>query len=62
MADMAGDYTKRKHVVRVTSIAGAELLLQAGGASEAAKWLQAFRSQVCLFRLYDITLILILII
>lgn len=28
MAELAGDYTKRKHVVRVTTAAGAELLLQ----------------------------------
>ncbi|XP_077283847.1 rho GTPase activating protein at 19D isoform X3 [Arctopsyche grandis] len=45
MADLAGDYTKRKHVVRVTSISGAELLLQAGSADEASHWLTALRAQ-----------------
>lgn len=28
LAELAEDYTKRKHVVRVTTAAGAELLLQ----------------------------------
>lgn len=46
MADLAGDYTKRKHVVRVTSISGAELLLQAGSADEATSWLSALQAQV----------------
>lgn len=47
MADLAGDYTKRKHVVRVTSGSdGTELLLQAGSADEASKWLHALQAQV----------------
>ncbi|KAJ0180336.1 hypothetical protein K1T71_003740 [Dendrolimus kikuchii] len=43
LAELAEDYTKRKHVVRVTTAAGAELLLQADGAADAQRWLAAFR-------------------
>lgn len=44
LAALADDYTKRKHVVRVTTAAGAELLLQAeGGAADAQRWLAALR-------------------
>ncbi|KAI5638498.1 rhoGAP domain-containing protein [Phthorimaea operculella] len=42
IAELADDYTKRKHVVRVTTAAGAELLLQAEGAADAQRWLAAF--------------------
>ncbi|CAH0406643.1 unnamed protein product [Chilo suppressalis] len=43
LAALADDYTKRKHVVRVTTAAGAELLLQAEGAADAQRWLAALR-------------------
>ncbi|XP_068630097.1 rho GTPase-activating protein 23-like isoform X3 [Battus philenor] len=43
LAALADDYTKRKHVVRVTTAAGAELLLQAEGAADAQRWLEALR-------------------
>ncbi|XP_045491359.1 rho GTPase-activating protein 23 isoform X4 [Colias croceus] len=43
LAALADDYTKRKHVVRVTTAAGAELLLQADGAADAQRWLAALR-------------------
>ncbi|KAL0893638.1 hypothetical protein ABMA27_013802 [Loxostege sticticalis] len=43
LAALADDYTKRKHVVRVTTAAGAELLLQADGATDAQRWLAALR-------------------
>lgn len=43
LAALADDYTKRKHVVRVTTVAGAELLLQADGAGDAQRWLAALR-------------------
>ncbi|CAH0718827.1 unnamed protein product, partial [Brenthis ino] len=43
LAALADDYTKRKHVVRVTTAAGAELLLQAEGATDAQRWLAALR-------------------
>ncbi|KPJ01693.1 Rho GTPase-activating protein 21 [Papilio xuthus] len=43
LAALADDYTKRKHVVRVTTAAGAELLLQADGAADAQRWLEALR-------------------
>lgn len=34
LAALADDYTKRKHVVRVTTAAGAELLLQVSKSPE----------------------------
>ncbi|XP_073944334.1 rho GTPase-activating protein 23-like isoform X3 [Choristoneura fumiferana] len=43
LAALADDYTKRKHVVRVTTAAGAELLLQAEGPADAQRWLAALR-------------------
>ncbi|XP_050682076.1 rho GTPase-activating protein 23-like [Leptidea sinapis] len=43
LAALADDYTKRKHVLRVTTAAGAELLLQADGAVDAQRWLAALR-------------------
>ncbi|XP_047988222.1 rho GTPase-activating protein 21 isoform X2 [Leguminivora glycinivorella] len=43
LAALADDYTKRKHVVRVTTAAGAELLLQAEGPEDAQRWLAALR-------------------
>ncbi|KAL4714037.1 hypothetical protein ACJJTC_008391 [Scirpophaga incertulas] len=43
LAALADDYTKRKHVVRVTTAAGAELLLQAEGAADTQRWLAALR-------------------
>ncbi|XP_041977780.1 uncharacterized protein LOC121732070 isoform X4 [Aricia agestis] len=43
LAALADDYTKRKHVVRVTTAAGAELLLQADGAADTQRWLAALR-------------------
>ncbi|XP_048479339.1 rho GTPase-activating protein 21-B isoform X2 [Plutella xylostella] len=42
LAALADDYTKRKHVVRVTTAAG-ELLLQAEGPADAQRWLAALR-------------------
>ncbi|KAM3963530.1 LOW QUALITY PROTEIN: rho GTPase activating protein at 19D [Aphomia sociella] len=41
---LADDYTKRKHVVRVTT-ATDEFLLQADGAVDAQRWLVALRSK-----------------
>uniref|UniRef100_A0A1B6CU09 Rho GTPase-activating protein 21 n=1 Tax=Clastoptera arizonana TaxID=38151 RepID=A0A1B6CU09_9HEMI len=41
----ADDYTKRKHVLRLGTLSGSELLLQAQDASHMARWLVALQEQ-----------------
>ncbi|XP_046679431.1 LOW QUALITY PROTEIN: rho GTPase-activating protein 23-like [Homalodisca vitripennis] len=41
----AENYTKRKHVLRVNTLAGSELLLQAADAGQMARWIEALEEQ-----------------
>lgn len=43
--EVAGDYTKRKNVFRVSSVAGAELLLQAENENEMLHWVRSLQQQ-----------------
>lgn len=41
----AENYTKRKHVLRLNTLSGSELLFQAQDASHMARWLVALQEQ-----------------
>ena len=43
--DIAGDYTKKKHVLRLNTLSGSELLLQAEDANDMVQWIQALQTQ-----------------
>nr|CAD7261965.1 unnamed protein product [Timema shepardi] len=43
--DIAGDYTKKKHVLRLNTQSCSELLLQAEDASDMAQWIKALQDQ-----------------
>ncbi|XP_044734281.1 uncharacterized protein LOC123296735 isoform X2 [Chrysoperla carnea] len=45
VVEVADDYTKRKNVLRVSSVAGAEILLQADNTSEMLHWVRALQQQ-----------------
>ncbi|PSN52317.1 hypothetical protein C0J52_08535 [Blattella germanica] len=43
--DIAGDYTKKKHVLRLNSLSGSELLLQAEDANDMVQWIHVLQAQ-----------------
>ncbi|XP_069677566.1 uncharacterized protein RhoGAP19D isoform X4 [Periplaneta americana] len=43
--DIAGDYTKKKHVLRLNTFSGSELLLQAEDAGDMVQWIHALQAQ-----------------
>ncbi|CAG2053553.1 unnamed protein product [Timema podura] len=43
--DIAGDYTKKKHVLRLNTQSCSELLLQAEDANDMAQWIKALQDQ-----------------
>ena len=43
--DIAGDYTKKKNVLRLNTLSGSELLLQAEDAGDMVHWIHALQTQ-----------------
>jgi spectrin beta len=43
--DIADNYTKKKHVLRLNTLSGSELLLQAEDADNMVHWIHALQAQ-----------------
>lgn len=43
--DIADNYTKKKHVLRLNTLSGSELLLQAEDADNMVQWIHALQTQ-----------------
>lgn len=43
--DIADNYTKKKHVLRLNTLSGSELLLQAEDADNMVQWIHALQAQ-----------------
>lgn len=43
--DVADNYTKKKHVLRLNTFSGSELLLQAEDADNMVQWIRALQGQ-----------------
>lgn len=43
--DIADNYTKKKHVLRLNTLSGSELLLQADDADNMVQWIHALQTQ-----------------
>jgi hypothetical protein len=43
--DIADNYTKKKHVLRLNTLGGSELLLQADDADNMVQWIHALQAQ-----------------
>ena len=43
--DISDNYTKKKHVLRLNTLGGSELLLQADDADNMVQWIHALQAQ-----------------